>query len=447
GQFYVDSRVKTITLEHASLPFTVVFEYELKLNDFGMIRFPRWVPRGFEQSCQQASFTAVVPNDNELLYDVHELDEPVVKRDDKVTTYRWAVENLPAIKWEPFRPVFAKVLPNVQAQLRRFKISDKHVGSYGSWKDFGQLIVELCKDRDELPASLKAEINQLVAGVDSEAEKIDLLYRFMQERMRYVGVQLGIGGWQPFSAAYVEKNRFGDCKALSNYMGAILKEVGITSYPVLIYSGNRPFDTAREEFPTCVFNHMILYVPSEDTYLECTSSNAPTGYLSESTLDRNVLLITPEGGQLARTPALEPSEHGHLRRIDLTISEDGSADLAIQSRHYGGEQEYFRAVYHNLSPKEQKEWLHKYNFLPDVSGENYQLLVSKEKPEVALTYSTHLDRYARKMGKRMFVPINKLFAYDDIPPKIEDRKLPVVFKECRFFVDSIYLQLPENLTV
>ncbi|MEL6141524.1 MAG: DUF3857 domain-containing protein, partial [Bacteroidota bacterium] len=158
GQFYVDSRVKTITLEHASLPFTVVFEYELKLNDFGMIRFPRWVPRGFEQSCQQASFTAVVPNDNELLYDVHELDEPVVKRDDKVTTYRWAVENLPAIKWEPFRPVFAKVLPNVQAQLRRFKISDKHVGSYGSWKDFGQLIVELCKDRDELPASLKAEI-------------------------------------------------------------------------------------------------------------------------------------------------------------------------------------------------------------------------------------------------------------------------------------------------
>jgi len=229
GQFYEDSRVKTVTLEHSSLPFTVVFDYEIKLSDFGMIRFPNWVPRGFEQSCQKSTFTAIVPADNELLYDIHELDQPTISQDGNAVVYRWQAEDLPSIKWEPFRPVYARSLPNVQTQLKRFQISNEHTGSYASWKEFGHLMTNLFEGRDELPSGLKAEIHAAVKGAENDAEKVELLYRFMQERTRYVGVQLGIGGWQPFEASYVEQNRFGDCKALSNYMKALLKEVGITS--------------------------------------------------------------------------------------------------------------------------------------------------------------------------------------------------------------------------
>ncbi|MFK8163595.1 MAG: DUF3857 domain-containing protein, partial [Lewinella sp.] len=310
GQFYTDSRVQTTTLEHLSYPYTVEFEYEKALANFGIVDFPSWLPLTYDQSVQQSSFTAYVPADNELLYHRNNLPEPQMSEESGNKVYAWKVEMLPANRAESNAPPLSKTSPYLRTGLRNFSIDD-YKGSLENWQAFGAFIGELMDGRSVLPDELKSLVQETTVGLTTDKEKIDALYRLMQGRTRYVGVQLGIGGWQPFSAEYVEANRYGDCKALSNYMGAMLNEVGIKAYPVLVNSSSTPFFPVDESFTTSAFNHMILYVPSEDMYLECTSSLAPTGYLGEGTDDRNVLWITPEGGKLAKTPSLSASDNSH----------------------------------------------------------------------------------------------------------------------------------------
>src|SRR5574342_1196313 len=103
-----------------------------------------------------------------------------------------------------------------------------------SWQDFGKFIYALKQGRDELPPEIKQKVHELTDGIADTKEKINVLYGYMQKNTRYVSIQLGIGGWQPFDAKYVAKKGYGDCKALSNYMYSILKEAGIKSYYAVI---------------------------------------------------------------------------------------------------------------------------------------------------------------------------------------------------------------------
>jgi transglutaminase-like putative cysteine protease len=107
-----------------------------------------------------------------------------------------------------------------------------------TWDDFGKWVAVLNHGRDELPAKTKQEITALTSGMKTVEEKTKVLYEFLQNKTRYVGIQLGIGGYQPFEASVVDETGYGDCKALSNYMVSMLKAVGIKANYCLINAGS-----------------------------------------------------------------------------------------------------------------------------------------------------------------------------------------------------------------
>ncbi|MFK8162225.1 MAG: hypothetical protein AB8H12_07140, partial [Lewinella sp.] len=183
-------------------------------------------------------------------------------------------------------------------------------------------------------------------------------------------------------------------------------------------------------------------------YLECTSSLAPTGYLGEGTDDRNVLWITPEGGKLAKTPSLSASDNSHLRTVNLEINADGSTNFTLDGHFYGATQGFLR-YFANAERDEskQRERLNQRGVLPDVGGEAYELKVEKDAPIAHLNYATALPGYTRKLGKRTFVPINKFYAYDYVPDKVEERRLPIVSNRARFYVDTVHLAYPTTMEV
>lgn len=447
GQFYMDSRIQTTTIEHLTYPYTVEFEYEKVMKDFAIVDFPSWMPLNYKQSVQQSSFTAHVPTDNELLYHVNKLPEPIRSEQEGNNVYAWSVAMLPAIRKEDSAPPLSKTAPYLRTGLRDFHIDD-YRGTLSSWKEFGAFIGMLMEGRSVLPEALRQLVLETTAGLSTDKKKINAIYRLMQERTRYVGVQLGIGGWQPFSAEYVETNRYGDCKALSNYMGAMLSEVGIEAYPVLVNSSDTPFFPVDESFTTSAFNHMILYVPGEDMYLECTSKLAPTGYMGERTAGRNVLWLTPDGGKLAHTPRMAAADNSHLRTVHLSINAGGTTDFALEGHFYGATQDYLRYFASaERDETKQRERLNQNGMLPDIGGENYRLEVEPDAPVAHLNYKTKLPGYARKLGKRTFVSINKFYANDYVPDKLEERKFPIVSNKARFYVDTVHLAYPSTMEI
>ena len=164
-----------------------------------------------------------------------------------------------------------------------------------------------------------------------------IIYKFVQEKTRYISVQVDIGGWQPITANKVDEVSYGDCKGLTNYTKALLDVVGVKSHHVILYaSNNRNVD---KNFTVLQGNHMILNIPNEgdDIWLECTSQTIPFGFLGDFTDDRDVLVITPEGGIIKRTPAYINDNNLQILKADINLLPNGNIIATLEKKSYGSQ--------------------------------------------------------------------------------------------------------------
>ena len=159
---------------------------------------------------------------------------------------------------------------------------------------------DLIKVTHDLSESTINEIQELVKNENSKIDKAKKIYQYVQDKVRYISVQVGIGGWKPFNASEVDKSSYGDCKALTNYTMSLLKAANIKSNYSLVYAGNSQRNI-EGDFTSIQGNHVILNIPQdtkEDIWLECTSQKMPFGFIGDFTDNRDVLVISP------RTPIL-----------------------------------------------------------------------------------------------------------------------------------------------
>jgi hypothetical protein len=161
-----------------------------------------------------------------------------------------------------------------------------------------------------------------------------------------------------------------------------------------------------------------------------------------------VLWITPDGGKLAHTPSLTAADNSHLRTVSLKIKADGSTDFTLDGHFYGATQRFLRYFASaERDETKQRERLNRRGVLPDIGGDTYRLEVEADAPVAHLNYETSLPSYTRKLGKRIFVPINKFYAYDFVPDKVEERKFPIVLNKARFYVDTVHLAYPNTMEI
>jgi hypothetical protein len=307
----------------SSYPVTVEFNYEQKFKS--TLSFPDYRFINVKEAVIESNYTAKVPADISLRYKpVHSTLAPVVSEDGKHKIYKWSVKNLNAIEDEEGSVSRSNRFPYVAIVSNQFS----HYGLKGdlsSWKNFGNWINNLYQGLDELPADRQQFFQQIVKDAPNDREKVKRIYQYMQENFRYVSIQLGIGGLKPFSASFTDQKKYGDCKALSNYMKAALKSVGIKSHVAIINAqyNEEPVDP---DFPANNFNHVILCVPAKDSiWLECTSSTAEFAKLGTFTENRNALLITEDGGVLVPTPKSESATNSFSSRTVISLENDLSA--------------------------------------------------------------------------------------------------------------------------
>jgi transglutaminase-like putative cysteine protease len=441
-----DDRVKRHTFYYSVYPHTV--EYEIEIKDNNTFSFTDWIPQvGEEISVEKSKLVVTVPLDFTLRYrSFHYSGEPVVTTDKDSRTYSWETKDLSALQEEDYAPEMYRRTTSVLLAPASFEMQH-YKGSMNTWEELGSFMYVLNQGRDLLPDNMKQTVHQLTDGL-SDKEKISKLYTYLQQHTRYISVQLGIGGLQTFDANYVASKGYGDCKALSNYMCALLKEAGVQAHCVLVNSGRNEIDFV-EDFPSSQFNHVIACVPGpkDTTWLECTSTDLPAGYLSGFTANRPVLLVSEKGSKLIHTPAYRMEQNLELRRINATINENGDVLINATTHYTGLSQDDLQGRLHELSREKQLEVLKKGLSLPSYDVNKYEYKeVADRLPAVDEMLEINAHNYASISGKRMFIVPNLL---NKSIPKLESngpRKSDILKRMGYRDADTVMITVPAGYT-
>jgi hypothetical protein len=304
----------------------------------------------------------------------------------------------------------------------------------------------LKKGIDVLPEDKKIFFRDMVSSAKNDKEKIRIIYEYLQKNFRYVSIQLGIGGFKPFPAAFTESKKYGDCKGLSNFMQAALDGVGIKSYQALInrQSNGLPVDP---DFPHNNFNHVILLVPlkEDSVWLECTSSSLDFGSLDVSTENKNALLITENGGILISTPVSNSHSNIFSAYSKVMLKEDGSGDMET-ALHTAGE--YKEMIDDILKAKRDEQ---KQSLVTDLSfkqPDDFEL----SKKEGESTHTALLKMSIEKVpefsaGSKLFLAPRLYKIWGRKLPKTDNRRLDFYFNFPFEKTDTTVYVLPAGYKV
>lgn len=446
GSLFEDDRIKYADLSQTKYPYTVEFEYELAFNFLFYI--PGWqVMPAYHVSVEKSVYELVYPTSLSPRYKMiaSEVTPEKRKLDNGKESLRWVFSNRPSYQREPHGQPLHEITPNILVAPTEFQY-ESYSGKMDTWDGFAQWQKSLLDGRTDLPPTLKAKVKEITAGKKTVEEKTKALYEYLQAKTRYVSIQLGIGGFQPFKAEAVETNSYGDCKALSNYMVAILKEAGIDAYYTLIKAGEDEPDI-HVDFPSTQFNHVVAMVPNQkDTlWLECTSQTKPFGFAGTFTGNRHALAITEKGGKIVRTPNYDVNTNRQTRTalVKLLQNGDGTTHAITTYKGLQYENDDLNFVI-NDSPDEQKKWVQKNTSIPNFEIMDFKFDNQNSKIPVAkVEVNLNLKRLASISGKRFFLTPNLMNRFSYVPEKVAERKTEVVRNFGFEDFDTIQYQIPE----
>lgn len=444
---YSDNRIKVADLTQGVYPYTVEFEYEVEYKFLFFIPgYYGWPER---YSSNHASYELIYPAELKPRFkQINISSAPVVtKTKDGMESTRWEFGREPAFKREPMGPPLQELTPTILVAPSEFEF-DGYEGNMNSWDEFGVWINSLNKNRNDLPEETKQKIRELTANKKTVEEKVKAVYEFMQSRTRYVSIQLGIGGFQPFPASVVDKNGYGDCKALSNYMVSMLEVAGIKAHYVLIRAG-ADAATLKREFPSSQFNHAVAAVPngSDTLWLECTSQTNPFGYAGRFTGDREALMITETGAKIVKTISYPVELNTQSRIGDVVVTRTGDATAKVKTTYSGLQYENSNldGILNNQYDL-QKKWVMNTTDIPSFDVNSFRFENHKDKiPYASVSLDLTLRKLASVSGKRLMITPNLMNRNGFIPEKVENRKTDIVEDFGFIDYDTIRFHVPDEI--
>jgi hypothetical protein len=439
-----DDKVMRLTTPAPSYPCTVDVQYEIKANSY--IELPDWTLGTTNTSTEIFRYSVTVPTALDIRYRSFNFDlEPSVQTQDNKKVYTWETKNVKAEKSLQGGFKAGSYSKRIEVAPNVFEY-DGYAGSFQSWNDFGKWGFALYQEKNPFKEDRRREINDMILKCSNTREKVTTLYDYLKSNMRYVSIQFGIGGYKPFPVKFVDEKKYGDCKALTNYMRYLLDVAGIKSYPALVNAGNES-PPADPRFPSSPFNHVILCVPnnSDTIWLECTSNSVPAGFLGTFTENKNALLLTENGGVLTRTPASKAENNLLCSYNEIHIDDVGGATASSRSFSTGDIAQEFTEL-RKMDANDQKEiFVNHLNYKP---GDEFQVAAHSDSANGHIVQLRFLFErwYAFKAGNKYFFPqeLNKIF-YEDL--KDEKRNIDFLFEYPYQKMDTTVIYLPKGFTI
>jgi hypothetical protein len=379
----------------------------------------------------------------------------------------WELRDLPFIEHEPASPPLTSLVPRLAVSIFPPGGTRTVLGqTFANWTDVSRYASGLADPQSQPDAAIIAKVAALTANAHSDMDKIRAIATYVQN-VKYISVQTGLGrggGYEPHPAAFVFEKSYGDCKDKANLMRAMLRAASITSYPVLIYSGDPRY--VREEWPSPQqFNHCILAIlvgkdiklpatvehPSLGRLLifDATDPYTPLGNLPDHEQHSFALIAAGDKGALLRMPDSAADDNRVERKTEFELTASGEISGKLEESFYGAPAVHARSNfrYHDRGAYDKtiERWMN-----ARVQG----VAVSAVTPTDDFTGNQfHLDlkfqapHYAQLSQNRLliFKPVTAPHSEFAFAAR-EKREYPIELASDRF-VETVTVKLPEGFDV
>ena len=447
SSLFVDDRIKRYYYSPGSYPYTLVYKLEMKGDNSAFL--PTWNPLSMEfQSVELDTYTITWPESWKMTRIERNFDSFGVDKQEGPGSYTLKLENKRPVEREYAAPSSREYLPNASFALDHFQLENVK-GTATTWSEWGNWYYNnLLGGWDQIPEKTRQEVLALTAGLTDSVEMARRIYSYVQQKTRYVSIQIGIGGWKPMAIASVDELKYGECKALSFYTSGLLRMVGLPANYTIAYAGDSPvsIDTNKVSVQG---NHIIVSIPLKDTtiWLETTNQYYPFGYLGDFTDNRIVLSVSDKSTKLVRTPAYADTANKQITLATIALDAEGNINASVEIASSGIQYDW---KYHlELMQKEDKEkhYQQYWSYLQFLKLNDIQFKNDKRKIEYTETIELEAKKYATMSGERMMIPAMFFHRNDDIPPKNTSRKQPIVVARGYYDDDTYTLELPQGFAI
>lgn len=438
----IDDYIMYLEYTPSSFPVTVTYEWELDCKD-NLVEFPPFCPQtDYNVDVKRAAYHLAAPQELGVRYAFKNISQPAEVYKNKAGAQVISLEmtDIPRVKKIPYtRPIYDRV-PIAYFAPSLFVYYETQ-GSLSNWKEFGMWQFGMLRGRDALPEDIRNEIHQLTDSLGDDRQKVEAIYNLLGKKTRYVAILFGIGGQRPASAIDVCSSGYGDCKGLTNFMRAMLQEVGITSNYTTISTRNRQL--LKDFASVGQMNHVILQVPikNDTIWLECTNPQLPFGYVHGDIAGHDAIEMSRAGGRLVHIPAYPDSTNLARNQIRLQLDGSGIADIDVSSVFYNLRMESRIPVY-KMGRDEQKKAILRMLYAPQAEIDKSEFKM--EGPVLSLDAHVRSKNYTTATGKRLFVPVCPIRRDTSIPAVDEERLEDFYIETGYCDEDEIIITLPEG---
>ena len=439
---YNDTRVLYYHYISNKYPYTISISYDIITSNTAFI--PRFAPiHNYDTGIEKSIYTITHPTNLKLNY--KETESKYFSYDKNVypTKMEFSIHQVKPISSEDFAPSFKTLVPSVAFGLENFSLAGVK-GSAHNWAEMGDWIQnKLLNGRSQISETTRNKILNLTKDAPNDLEKAKRVYKFMQDKTRYVSIQIGIGGWRPMPAMEVDQKAYGDCKALVNYTKSLMEVAGVKTYYTLVYGGSKR--NIDKNLVSIQGNHAILMFPSKkDTiWLECTSQKNPFGHLGNFTDDRDVFIVDKGKSKIVHTRVYQDDENLVETQGDVFLNDQLGFKAKIHIKNCG--KAYDRAFYIK-DEKKEKQILHYKNAFSDLNIKTIDSIqFDDDKAHVCFNQDLQfaISNYISTFQDHSyFFRLNFFSILSSVPPKNRDRKYPIYIPSGFRHHDKINIELP-----
>lgn len=440
---FEDNYKKCFQLKHNSYPYIVTYTYKTTIKNF--IELADWKPvLHHDIPTRSAKLKVILPKGYAFNKFVHRIPDCRIDSSGVSVVLECNASYDRQIQKELFSQP-ADEYPSIIVAPLNFQYGVE--GSTKDWASFGNWQYRLIQGLDVLPDEEKATVTALINGITDKREIVKTLYHYLQDHTRYINVTIGIGGYKPYPASYVAQNKYGDCKALTNYMKALLSYVGIASCYTLVYADEQPRNLVRE-YSGSQFNHAVLAVPlGKDTiWLDNTSKTNPFGYMGVFTQNREALLIDKDQSRLVRIPAMTKEECRVAYKIQFDCNASGNANTWVNISFRGEDFEQFNGLHASYTEDEKDRWVRDYMPFNNYEVVNWELLKhDRDSTNIDLQAKLNLYKFLKPLGNELYFSLYPVrMPFFTVPAA---RKLPMAMPYPFFHSDSLIYSFPKGYEV